>query len=270
MHAEKIQNSESLLGPADPPPYQIINQSGPVKCLVIADHAGNAVPASLRGLGLKESIFVKHFAVDIGTRATATLLAARLSAPLILANYSRLVIDLNRNLDDPTAFITSSDGVTIPGNQVLGAVEKQRRCDAIYRPYHDAVDEMINDFLRRGCVPAIISVHSFTPELDKQRRPWHIGVLWDKDTRIAFPLLAKLRQNPELIVGDNEPYSGRHTADYTIDHHAEDRDLANVSIELRQDLLGNKAAVDRWTTLLVDALSEILADDALYQYRYLG
>lgn len=256
----KIQNSEPLLGPSDPPPFEFVDRRDMTGYLVVADHAGNAVPASLQGLGLAQGVFNEHIAVDIGSRATATLFAERLGASLVMGNYSRLVVDLNRDLDDPTAFIPESDGVVIPGNGNLGVDDKRQRVASIYRPYHDAIANLIDDFLERGTVPVMISMHSFTPVLENQRRPWHIGVLWDKDPRIALPLLEKLRQDRELVVGDNEPYSGHHHADYTVDNHAEGRGLANVSIEIRQDLLHDMAGVERWTAILADALSEILAE----------
>ena len=265
MASGQPQNIDPLLGPADPPPFLYIDRRASSRRLVVADHAGAAVPACLQGLGLDKDIFRQHVAVDIGSRSVAELLANLLGASLILANYSRLVVDLNRHLDDPTAFIPVSDGVSIPGNQDLGATQKQRRADAIYHPYHSAIDNLIDGFLEQGCAPVIISMHSFTPVLARRTRPWHIGVLWDKDPRIAHPLLARLRQDPELIVGDNEPYSGRHPADYTVDHHGEGRGVANVSLEVRQDLLNDKAGVERWARLLSEALTEILLDEALYQ-----
>ena len=261
----KRQVSEPLLGPSDPPPFEFVDRRDMTRYLVVADHAGNAVPASLQGLGLARGLFNKHIALDIGSRATAMLIAERLGASLVMGNYSRLVVDLNRDLDDPTAFIPESDGVAIPGNRDLGVDEKRQRSAAIFQPYHDAIDNLIDDFLLKGTVPVMLSVHSFTPVLGNRRRPWHIGVLWDKDPRIALPLLEKLRQDRDLVVGDNEPYSGHRHADYTVDNHAEGRGLANVSIEIRQDLLHDKAGVERWTALLVDALTEILADETLYK-----
>lgn len=266
MSSRNTQSSAPLLGPADLPPFRHIDRRASSGCLVVADHAGAAVPTCLHGLGLEQAVFGRHIAVDIGSRAMAGLLAEALGASLILANYSRLVVDLNRHLDDPTAFIPASDGVVIPGNQNLDAAQKRRRADALYHPYHDAIDNLIDDFTARGCVPAIISMHSFTPALANQTRPWHIGVLWDKDPRIACPLLARLRQVPGLIVGDNEPYSGRHPADYTVDHHGEGRGVANVSLEVRQDLLENQAGVEHWTGLLAEALSDILGDETLYDH----
>ena len=262
-----MQISDPLLGSADPPPFRFMDRRSSSRCLVVADHAGNAVPGSLQGLGLEQDVFRQHIAVDIGSRALAARLAELLGSSLVLANYSRLVVDLNRHLDDPTAFIPESDGVVIPGNQHLATAEKRRRADAIHRPYHSAIDNLIDDFIKQGGLPVIISVHSFTPVLAGVTRPWHIGVLWDKDPRIAGPLLAGLRQNPELLVGDNEPYSGRHPADYTVDHHGEGRGVANVSLEVRQDLLSDKTGVERWAGLLSEALSEILADKALYELR---
>lgn len=267
MSPGNTQSSAPLLGPADPPPFRYTDRHAFSRRLVVADHAGAAVPACLQGLGLGQDMFRQHIAVDIGSRAMAELLAESLGASLILANYSRLVVDLNRHLDDPTAFIPASDGVIIPGNQNLGAAQKQRRADALYHPYHGAIDNLIDEFMARGCAPVIISMHSFTPVLGRRARPWHIGVLWDKDPRIAGPLLARLRQDPGLIVGDNEPYSGRHPADYTVDHHGEGRGVANVSLEVRQDLIADGAGVRRWGAVLVEALTEILADEALYELR---
>ena len=267
MSAGNTQITDPLLGPADPPPFRFSDRRSSSRCLVVADHAGNAVPGSLQGLGLEQDVFRQHIAVDIGSRALAARLAELLGSSLVLANYSRLVVDLNRHLDDPTAFIPESDGVVIPGNQNLGAAEKRRRADAIHRPYHSAIDNLIDDFMKEGSLPVIISVHSFTPVLAGVTRPWHIGVLWDKDPRIARPLLARLRQNPELFVGDNEPYSGRHPADYTVDYHGEGRGVANVSLEVRQDLLADDIGARRWSALLAEALTDVLADEALYELR---
>ncbi|MDE0154931.1 MAG: N-formylglutamate amidohydrolase [Gammaproteobacteria bacterium] len=266
MSPGKTQSSAPLLSPADPPPFRFIDRRSSSRRLVVADHAGNAVPGSLQGLGLDQDVFRQHIAVDIGSRALAARLAELLGSSLLLANYSRLVVDLNRHLDDPTAFISESDGIAIPGNQNLGAADKRRRADAIHHPYHKAIDNLIDDFMKQGSLPVIISMHSFTPVLEDVARPWHIGVLWDKDPRIAHPLLARLRQNPELLVGDNEPYSGRHPSDYTVDYHGEGRGVANVSIEVRQDLLGDNGGIGRWGALLAEALTDILADESLYRY----
>lgn len=259
----KTQKSATMPEPTDPAPFRFIDRRGVSTRVVVADHAGVAVPASLQRLGLEPVIFQQHIAVDLGSRELATVLAEQLGASLVLANYSRLVVDLNRHLDDPTAFIPESDGVLIPGNQNLCMAQKERRAAAIYHPYHRAIDDLIDGFMAPGHIPVIVSVHSFTPVLGRRRRPWHVGVLWDKDARIARPLLARLRQHPELIVGANEPYSGRHPADYTVDHHGEARGAANVALELRQDLLNDPAGIARWGALLAEALTEILDDDAL-------
>jgi len=259
----KTQKSAPLLGQADPAPFRFIDRRRVSTCLVVADHAGVAVPTCLQGLGLEPEVFQQHIAVDLGSRELATLLAEQLDASLVLANYSRLVVDLNRRLDDPTAFVRESDGVLIPGNQNLCMAQKERRAAAIYHPYHRAIDDLIDGFMAPGHIPVIVSVHSFTPVLGRRRRPWHVGVLWDKDARIARPLLARLRQHPELIIGANEPYSGRHPADYTVDHHGEARGAANVALELRQDLLNDPAGIARWGALLAEALTEILDDETV-------
>ena len=250
--------SESLLGPADPPPFRLVDRRAASRYLVVADHAGNAVPACLRGLGLEQDVLQRHIAHDIGSRALAKLVAEALQASLLLANYSRLVVDLNRYLHDPTAFMPLSDRVVIPGNQQLTAEQKQRRAAAIHTPYHRAIASLLDGLVQQGSQPVLISLHSFTPALENQRRLWHIGVLWDQDPRIAVPLLARLRQHPELIVGDNEPYSGRHPSDHTMSEHGKGRGIAHICLEVRQDLLADGDGISRWGALLAAALRDIL------------
>jgi predicted N-formylglutamate amidohydrolase len=184
----------------------------------------------------------------------------------VLAGYSRLVADLNRSLEDPTVFPEESDGIPIPGNQAMSREERARRIHAIYTPYRATIDKMLHRFRERDVVPAFISIHSFTPQMAGRQRPWHIGLLWDKDPRIPVPLLRNLRARPEgFNVGDNEPYSGKHPADYTIDHHAEAAGLPHVSIEIRQDLVNTEQGAERWATILDEALRDILADPNLYR-----
>jgi predicted N-formylglutamate amidohydrolase len=158
-----------------------------------------------------------------------------------------------------------SDAIVIPGNQGLSETERNERIRCLFTPYRKAIDGVLHDFHQRGICPALIAIHSFTPRMNGFERPWHIGILWDKDPRIPLPLMEKLRQRPEgIVVGDNEPYSGRHPADYTIDHHAETRGIPHVSIEVRQDLISDDEGVEHWALLLHKALDEILADPGIY------
>jgi predicted N-formylglutamate amidohydrolase len=233
--------------------------------LITCDHASNAVPVSLHGLGLGPEELGRHIGWDIGAGAVARLLAVRLDAPAILAGYSRLVIDCNRDPDDPTSIPEASDGVVVPGNRALAPEESAARRAAIFVPYHAAIEDWIVTRLARGVVPAVLSIHSFTPVMGGKARPWHAGVLWDRDPRIPVPLLAALRADESLVVGDNEPYSAREPAGYTVRHHAVARGLPHVAVELRQDLVGDDAGASRWAAILGAALAPILADRTIYR-----
>ena len=257
-----------LIGPGDPDPVSILNEGGSAKLLLVGDHVSNRIPAALDGLGLQAEVLEEHVAFDIGTRKLITHLSQHLDAPAVLAGYSRLVIDLNRGLEDPSLIPEVSDNIPIPGNQGLSREDRALRIHCFYTPYRRAIDRMLQGIRARGVIPAFISIHSFTPQLaaDGRLRPWQIGLMWDKDPRIPAPLFDRLRAHPENItVGDNEPYSGRHAADYTIDHHAEAAGLPHVSIETRQDLVNTEAGAEHWATILDEALRDILADPGLYR-----
>ena len=254
---------DPLLGMSDPAPYVLLNISGGRHALLAGDHAGRAIPAALGTLGLTAAELDRHIAYDTGSRELVELLSARLNLPALAGNYSRLVVDLNRRLDDPTAFPERSDGTEIPGNHSLSAADREARVREIYQPYHAAIDRWLIGSQDRGQVPALIAIHSFTPELNGTRRLWQVGIMSDKDRRIAGPLVDALRGDGSVVVGDNEPYSGKHVADYTIDHHAEAACLPCASIEIRQDLLATESDRNFWADLLALHLGRILADSAL-------
>jgi predicted N-formylglutamate amidohydrolase len=211
-----------------------------------------------------------HIAWDIGAAGVARRLAALFDAHAVIAGYSRLVVDLNRNLKDASAFPEISDGVLVPGNLGLTPEAKILRKTLLYDAYHDAIDAVLDELAAGGRQPALIGVHSFTPRFHGTERPWRIGVLWDQDPRLPIALLAGLRRAGGVVVGDNEPYSGRHRADYSIDHHAERRRLAHVGIEIRQDLIADHAGQERWAERLACALERALADDRVYDSSQYG
>lgn len=252
-----------LLGPGDPPAFETLNQTATRPLALACDHASNRVPARLEGLGLSPAALDRHIAIDIGASPVTRHLSRVLDATAVLCNYSRLVIDCNRAPADPTSILALSDGEWVPGNQDIDEADRRRRFEEIHQPYHRAVDAQLQRLHSDGAWPALVSIHSFTPYFDQAHRPWEIGVLWDKDPRIAVPLMEALATRG-VVVGDNEPYSGRHPADYTMDHHAELQRLAHVSIEIRQDLVGDPAGVARWGDLLGQVLEDVLADPALY------
>jgi len=265
--ASGAESAAVLLLPGDPPPFERYRPVGAARALIVCDHASRRIPAALGTLGVGEEALTRHIAWDIGAADLARSLADRLDAPTILAGYSRLVIDCNRRLEDPSCFVTLVDGDKVPGNVGLTPEAIRARATACYEPYHEAIAARLRDFRRAGQVPALIAIHSFTPAMGGVPRPWHVGVLWDKDGRIPLALLERLRAEGGLMVGDNEPYSGRHPADYTVDRHAERAGLPHVCIEVRQNELATAAGVARWADILGRALGAILANDSLYQVR---
>ena len=242
-----------LLGSDDPPPFEEIAGKAPL--LLVCDHASDRVPASLGHLGLPPERFAEHIAVDIGAGAVTRKLAESLDATAVLAGYSRLVVDCNRAPEDSSWIPVESDGVAIPGNKGLDDAACSRRKNEIYSPYHTAIARCLGAM---PFEPALISIHSFTPSMGGVDRPWHIGVLWDDDARIAGPLLATLKQEPGINVGDNQPYSAREPRGYTVSHHAKEKGFRHVAIELRQDLIVSDSGASEWAERLTRILTPIL------------
>lgn len=262
-----VLSASGLLGPDDPAPVETLNSSSEVPCIISCDHASRAVPAVLEQLGLPPEAFDLHIASDLGAGELTRRVATRLGVAAVLCGYSRLVVDCNRYLDDQTAFRDVSDGHLIPGNRNLTQQDRDARTDSIRRPYHAEIAAQLAQRTSAEVAPGIISIHSFTPRMDGFERPWHIGVLWDKDPRFALPLLEYFASQPGLVVGDNEPYSGRHPADFTIDHHGERSGLPCVSLEIRQDLLATEAGIERWTGIIENGLRPLLAQPGLFVTR---
>ncbi len=256
-----------LLTASDPPAVEHVDAEGKAPVLVTCDHASRRVPKSLRNLGLDAASLKLHIGWDIGAAAVSRGLARRLDAPAILASYSRLVIDCNRDLEDPTSIPPVSDGVPVPGNQDLTPAAKAQRVEALFKPYHRAVESALDRFAARGVHPAVLSIHSFTPVMNGFERPWHIGILWDKDPRMPVPVLAALRREAGLVVGDNEPYSAREPAGYTVRTHAVTRGLPHLAVEIRQDLIATEAGAAEWADRLARALGPILEDPSLYHAK---
>ena len=250
--------SVSLFGPGDPPPLERLNPEGRAPVLLACDHASRRVPAALGRLGLAEPVFELHIAWDIGAAGVARGLSALLDAPSLFAGYSRLVIDLNRGLDQESLIPEVSDGIAIPGNRSLTEADRAARLEALYWPWHRAVaSELVRLDGRAGRAVALIGIHSFTPEMDGRARPWEIGVLWDDPCDLARPLMAALAAQG-LNVGDNEPYSGREPSGGTLESHALEVGRPGLSVEIRQDLIAGEAGQVEWAERLFVALRGIL------------
>jgi predicted N-formylglutamate amidohydrolase len=252
-----------LIGPDDPPPFVILNPGGQARCLLVCDHAGIAVPRKLGSLGLDADDYGLHWTVDIGARDVTSALSALLNAPAIMANYSRIVVDLNRAPDHPTAFVESGEGKPIPGNLNLDDRDRACRIDEIYNPYHAALGQLVDGFVQGGIVPVILSIHSFTPVFFKEKRPWEVGVMWAQDSRIPLAMIDFFR-GKGFVVGDNEPYSAKLLSGTTMHRHADGRRLPNALIEIRNDLLRTPKDCEIWAGLLHEFMNKILADDSIH------
>ena len=237
--------------------YHILGEDRPGRWLVTCDHASNRVPDWVGGgsLGIERADMARHIAWDVGAAGVARALAEALDSPAILSDFSRLVIDPNRGEDDPTLVMKLYDGTIIPANRHVGPVEVEERLARLYRPYHAAYAGLA----ARRADRVIVAVHSFTPCLKgRAPRPWHVGVLHSHlDTRLSLPLIARLRAEADLCVGDNEPYSGHLPGD-AIDRHALAMGRQNTLIEVRNDLIATEAQQRAWGQRLAPILAEVL------------
>ena len=237
--------------------FEIVGADRPSRWLVTCDHASSRVPVQVAGgdLGLPAAEMGRHIAYDLGAAGVARALAARLDGPCILSTFSRLVIDPNRGELDPTLVMRLYDGTIIPANRHVDAAEVAHRLDLLHRPYHAALARLA----ARRADTVIVAIHSFTPRLQgRGPRPWHIGILHSpRDDRFSLALIDRLRAEPDLCVGDNQPYLGHLPGD-SIDRHALQRGRLNTLIELRHDLIRTEDEQIAWADRLAPILTEVL------------
>lgn len=251
-------------------PFDVVEGDRGKGLVLIADHAGRALPDTYSQLGLPASEFDRHIAFDIGIEPLTRRLAELLGVPAVLANFSRLLIDPNRGEDDPTLIRQLYDGTIVPANYPLPESERQYRLATFYRPYHAAVGAMIAAVQEQtDAAPFIFSLHSFTPIMRGQQRPWQAGVLWDQDPRAPVPLIEMLSRETNLIVGDNEPYDGALWGD-TMYRHAIVHGFAHALIEVRQDLIGDAPGVEEWALRLAPIIEELNAMPDMHVVRQYG
>ena len=248
-----------LLGSADVPPVLEENPAGRSPFLLICDHYGRSIPHILGDLGLPASELTRHIAWDIGIAGVADALSKHLDAHLIAQRYSRLVIDCNRPPQAPSSIPRMSEATIIPGNEGLAREAAEARRRSIFDPYHRRIREVIERRLHDGMPTVLVSLHSFTPVYAGIARPWHIGTLYHRDTKLPPLLLKLLRAEPDLVVGDNEPYAVSDETDYAIPVHGEARGLMNTGIEIRQDLIADRAGESEWADRLARIFAEIEA-----------
>lgn len=258
---------DALLGPDDAPPVTVQNAESEHPLVLVCDHASAAVPKALNRLGLGDHAFNLHIAIDIGAATVTRVVADMLGLCAVYCGYSRLVVDCNRYLADPSSFAAVSDRVVVPGNQNLTEAQKQQRVHAIRAPYHAAIDEALRARETPDSAAGVLAIHSFTPYMSGFARPWHVGVLWDQDPRFAHPLLDYFSADSAMCVGDNQPYSGRHPADYTIDHHGERQGRPCASLEIRQDLVLDETQQTAWAERVAHGLGALLERPQLFVKR---
>jgi predicted N-formylglutamate amidohydrolase len=257
MSSAGANGPDPLLQPGDPPPFEIVNPDGAARVVLIADHAGRAIPRALGTLGLGPAELVRHIAWDIGIAGVAEALSKHLDAHLIAQRYSRLVIDCNRPPHVASSIPRISEATTISGNEGISREAAEMRRAQVFDPYHRRIDEIIDRRLRDGLPTVLVSLHSFTPVYAGIARPWHIGTLYHRDTVLPRLVLKLLRGEAGLVVGDNEPYAVSDETDYTIPAHGEMRGLMNTGIEIRQDLISDQAGEKAWADRLARIFAEI-------------
>lgn len=237
------------------PPVVTVNEGGSSPFVLLCEHASRLLPAGYGRLGLQSSDLDRHIAWDLGAAEVATRLACLLDAPLFLAGYSRLLVDLNRPPGSPTSIPEVSEATIVPGNACVDAVERQRRHDLWFKPFHDAVTAHLDS--RGDRRTAILGIHTFTPIFAGVARPWHAGVLYGHAAKFGEALASAIAAESGASVGRNEPYRISLNEDFTVPVHGDARGLPAVLIEVRQDLVSDVFGIDRWSRLLARALGQV-------------
>ena len=245
-----------LLAADEPAPCTVIGRQGPSPFVIVADHAGHRIPRRLNDLGLPASELRRHIAWDIGALGVARQVAAALDAPLVAQNYSRLVIDCNRDPRTAASIPKISEWVDIPGNAGLNDEEIAARRAEIFDPYHQCVSALLDERAAAGRASIFVAQHTMTDVYKGVRREMHAAILYNRDRRFAGLVLDRLRREAGLIIADNEPYFVSDETDYSIPRHGEARGLLHVEIEIRQDLVGDEAGQAEWAQRIARALKD--------------
>ena len=237
---------------------RVLRLLGSSPFVLLCDHASNRIPDELNQLGLASVDLARHIAWDIGAAGVTEALSEIFDAPAILCNTSRLVIDCNRQLNAHDLIPEVSDGTAVPGNAKLAESAKAQRVERFFRPYHNAIEAVLMERAARGVAPPIVvSIHSMTACLAGENRPWQIALSSFVDRSLAEPLLASLRQDADIVVGDNEPYDLDPRVDYSIPEHALSRGLQHLQVEFRNDVIADRDAQHQWALRFAGALRAV-------------
>ncbi len=236
------------------PAVAVERADAPSPIVLLCDHASNCLPARYGALGLREDDLIEHFAWDPGALALSRRLSALLAAPLVYGCVSRLALDVNRDPSDADAIVETADGAVVPGNRGLSASERARRAAEIYAPYHAAVEDLLAKRAREGRRSALVAIHTYTPVLRGVVRPWHCGVIFDADPRLAETLIERLREEDGLIVGVNQPYAACDRVYHTLSRHGDAKGNPSAMIEIRNDLVRDDDSRKAWAMRLAPLL----------------
>jgi predicted N-formylglutamate amidohydrolase len=247
---------ETLIAADEPPAFSEARRHGRSNFVIVVDHASARIPRSLSDLGVPKSELQRHIAWDIGALGVARYVSEALDAPMVAQNYSRLVIDCNRDPKVATSIPTVSESTGIPSNIGLSEEQRLARRAAIFDPYHDRIAALLNERKAAGRPTILVSQHSMTDIYKGVRREMHAAVLYNRDRRFAGLLLDMLRRENHLHIADNQPYFVSDETDYSIPNHGEGRELPHVEIEIRQDLLLEEAGQREWGTRIATALRD--------------
>ena len=247
----------SLLAQGEPSAFTVLNENGKANVVLVCDHASNRVPLQLQTLGLTAEQMASHIAWDIGALWVATYLSKHLDAPLVFSNYSRLVVDCNRCPEREDLVPASSANIAIPGNENLSQADIQHRRTSLFDPYHQAIESIVQS--RGGNTTLLLSIHSFTPILNSQDRPWPIGVCYENDSDMAKRWRSALQEQISELVGDNEPYAIEVGVDYTLPVHAARYSIPAIMLEIRQDQIANEVAAHSWGEIIAKAYVNALS-----------
>jgi len=243
---------DALLAPDELPAVELREGRGPF--VFVCEHASNRMPAGLGNLGLSPSDLTRHIAWDPGAAPIAAALGERLGGDVIFQRYSRLAIDCNRDPSVADAITILSEETPVPGNVGLDAAARQARIDGLWAPFHESLARRLDERRAAGLPTALVTLHTFTPIYRGVARPWHAGIISTDERSLADAMLAALRRDRTIIVGDNEPYSAKDNVDYTIRRHGRDRGIPHVMIEIRNDLVTDEAGQAEWAARLAEAL----------------
>lgn len=251
------EQTHFLLDPQDPPPAEVVNAPSDHPLLLVCEHAGKAIPRALKDLGIAEKDRESHVGWDIGAEAVTRMISKALGAPAVLQPYSRLVIDCNRPPDAADAIPDVNHGVQVLGNRDLTESARAARVAEIFEPFQATVAHCLEQHPRR----IVLSIHSFTPMLNGQPRPWHIGFLFRKDNETSTRLGRFIQDaQPQLTIGMNEPYQIDDASDWFVPHHGEASGLPHSLIEIRNDLIGDVQGQRTWADILTVAINRYLKE----------